>query len=99
MHTYEIHTEGTTRYRLVLDEFYQTRGSYAYDTEEETKAAEDHEIELINNGTWHPFGIIEEKQCLHCLAWKEEDSLWGIVTGWEHPMKDALECLGVSLSA
>lgn len=72
------------RYRVVYDEDHQTRGSYAYDTEEETRAAEDEEIANLESGRWVVVGCIvsqphEQKCTVHCPAWEETDSLWGIV--------------------
>ena len=70
----------TTRVRWVYDEEYQTEGSYALDTEEETKAAEDEEILNLNNGTWFALGAIFERKCPTCEQWEEKDSVWGIIT-------------------
>lgn len=67
------------RVRLVYDEMYRTRGSYGYDTEEETKEAEDYEIDMLDRGNWVVLGRIEEEQCKHCSAWSQTDSLWGMV--------------------
>jgi hypothetical protein len=67
------------RYRWVFDEQHQTIGSYGYDTEEETKAAEDEEIEKLNSGEWVVLGLIHERRCLACKQWEHIDSLWGIV--------------------
>ncbi len=75
------------RYRFVPDENYRTRGSYAYDTEEETRAAEDAEIEKLESGEWtvvgclvlEPCDIPGERHCEGCSGWTETDSLWGIV--------------------
>jgi hypothetical protein len=84
--------EGKT-YRFVYDTMHQTRGSYGYDTEEETKAAEDEEIEKLNSGEWVVLGCIvsvpcpgaqkdsmsEAAHCTSCDGREELDSLWGIV--------------------
>ena len=70
-----------TRVRAVHDETYQTVGSYAYDTEAETKAAEDTEIAGINSGELVVLGLIHEKQCPHCDQWHPEDAIWGCVVG------------------
>lgn len=71
-------------YRVVWDEDHETRGSYSYDTEEETKAAEDEEIRNLESGKWVVVGCIVTRPCPgpHCNACAgtvEEDSLWGIV--------------------
>jgi len=68
------------RVRLVYDVHYQTVGSYAYDTEEETKEAEDYEIAQLEKHEWVALGRIEEKPCNgECGGWIVVDSLWGIV--------------------
>ena len=76
------------RYRAVYDETYETRGSYAYDTEEETRAAEDDEIGRLEAGALIVIRIIvsEFRKAEHCksctceeMTWQEADSLWGIV--------------------
>jgi hypothetical protein len=50
-------------YAIVYDEDYQTRGSYAYDTEEETRAAEDEEIAKLQSGEWIVVGCIVTGPC------------------------------------
>lgn len=89
--TYHQFDHNGKHYRLVYDEGYQTRGSYAYDTEEETKAAEDEEIAKLYSGEWVVLGCIVTAPCCgveqvggvqHCEACTgtvEVDSLWGIV--------------------
>jgi hypothetical protein len=80
--------ENEKKYRAVYDEDYQTRGSFAYETEEETKRAEDKELEHLHDGTWIAIGIIVWEKKPHCKEcqcprrdwpWTETDSLWGIV--------------------
>jgi len=79
-------------YKFVPDELYETRGSYGYDTPEETKAAEDEEIAKLDSGDWIVLGVIVEEPCtgilpvdgksLHCECCsvsKETDSVWGVV--------------------
>lgn len=72
-------------FRAVYDNDYQTRGSYAYDTEEETRAAEDEEIAALESGRYIVIGIIVTEPCgsaqhCECCAGRHEtDSLWGIV--------------------
>ena len=82
--TYHEFDHAGKHYRLVYDELYATVGSYSYDTEEETKAAEDEEIEKLNSGEWVALGCIITRPCKgpHCEACEgkvEDDSLWGIV--------------------
>lgn len=72
------------RYQVLWDHDYQTRGSYSYDTDEETKAAEDEEIRMLESGQWVVVGIImferHEKKCKECCGeWIEVDSVWGCV--------------------
>jgi hypothetical protein len=67
------------RIRVVADYEYETRGSYGYDTEEETKAAEDREIAAIESGELEVYGFILESKCKECGTWNEEDSIWGCV--------------------
>ena len=95
MHTYETITEHESlkpgqRIRLVYDEYHETRGSYYYETEEETTAAEDYEIERLNSGEWIVLGRIVEELCTGaCGGWVQVESLWGIVV--ENSSKGALE--------
>ena len=79
----------TKRARWVYDPIYETRGSYALDTEEETKAAEDWELERLNDGRLVALGCIIEERCDACGEWKETDSLWGIVIRPEEHELDA----------
>lgn len=91
MNTYELWTHDDCpdginipedmRVRWVYDdEIYQTRGSYAYDAEEETKAAEENEIYMLDRGEWVVLGYIVEKlMCDKCKTYEQTDSLWGIV--------------------
>jgi hypothetical protein len=87
MITYHKWEANNKRYRAVYDEDYQTRGSYALNTEEETKAAEDEETANLESGKWVALGIIVFERKPHCstctckepLPWTETDSLWGIV--------------------
>ena len=69
-----------SRLRVVIDEVYEARGSYGFDTEEETKAAEDHEQAMLDSAQWIVVGGIHEERCGECSEWREVDSLWGIVT-------------------
>lgn len=89
LHTF---TKGHRTYRLVPDYYHQTRGFYALDTEEETKAAEDEELSKLESGEWIALGVIVTIPCegsgalagkrTHCEACQgsvEDTSLWGIV--------------------
>jgi hypothetical protein len=71
--------EDGRRVRWVLDQNHVTVGSYGYETEEETKAAEDYEAERLEDGRWVVLGCIVERPCTQCGQWVEVDSLWGIV--------------------
>ncbi len=62
--------------RWYWDEDYTPYGSFAYDTEEETKAAERQEAGMLDSGEYVALG---------CVIMDDEkgdtiDSLWGIVT-------------------
>jgi len=67
------------RVRWVHDEHHETRGSYGYETEEATRAAEDEEIAKLASGEWVVLGCIVEEQCGACSEWRERDSVWGVV--------------------
>jgi len=73
------HEHAGHRLRWVYDTDYVTRGSYGYETEEETKAAEDEEIAKLESGELVCLGAIYEVKCLACNQWEDKDSLWGIV--------------------
>ena len=83
MQPFETITQGDTRLRWVYDDEYQTVGSYAYETPEETEAAEQWELERLADGRLVPLGCIVEQRaeckCPHCDGWHETDGLWGIV--------------------
>ena len=70
---------GTLRVLAVHDHNHETEGSYAYDTEEETHAAEDHERDKLESGEWVALGFVKEEKCSKCGGWDHVDSLWGIV--------------------
>jgi hypothetical protein len=81
-------TVNEKHYRAVYDDTYATRGSYALDTEDETRAAEDEEIAKLESGAWIAIGIIVWEKKPHCKEcqclskdwpWTETNSLWGIV--------------------
>jgi hypothetical protein len=75
-----------SRYRFFYDDQHETRGSYAYETEEETKAAEDEEIAKLESGEWTVLGYIRDERCTQathcqkCDGWLDVESCWGIVT-------------------
>jgi len=69
----------TVRCRWVYDGLYQTRGSYGLGTEEETRAAEDEELAMLDSGNWVALGCIVETLCPTCGEWRHIDDLWGIV--------------------
>ncbi len=76
---YPERVELNTRIRLVIDADYQSKGSFGLDTPEDTEAAERDEQSKLDSGDWIALARITEKQCHHCDAWSEVDSLWGIV--------------------
>lgn len=93
-HTFE---HAGHQFRLYYDTIYATRGSYAYETEEETKAAEDEEIAKLDSGEWVVIGFQEykpcpcDKACPNCDGWTETDnSCWGIVVEYDIPTMEAL---------
>ena len=67
------------RVRWVFDPCHETVGSYAYETEEETRAAEEWELERLEDGRLVALGCIQERKCERCSQWEEIDALWGIV--------------------
>lgn len=102
MQTYSEFDHDGKHYRLVYDEIHETRGSYAYDTEEETKAAEDEELAGLESGRLVALGCIVTEPCPgahHCGACSgtvEVDSLWGIVVENDEAKARAyaIECMG-----
>ena len=74
-----VEVSENVRLRWVYDHDYETRGSYAYDTEEETRRAEDEEIDALSSGRFVALGAIVEVRCPCCGSWDQKDSLWGIV--------------------
>lgn len=71
---------------IVEDDDHQTVGSYGYDTEEATRAAEDEEIANLESGKWTVVGIRVFEPCDHpkphcadCSGWVEMDEVWGCV--------------------
>lgn len=81
-HVFET-IDGNRRVRWYPDEHYQTIGSYAYDTEAETKAAEDDELAKLASGEWFVLCAIAATQtdctCPECDGWHKTDALCGIV--------------------
>lgn len=78
------------RFAIVPDPEHQTVGSYAYETEQETKEAERYELIRIASGEWLAYGVIAYEPCPDHPGWetcthsKHVDSLWGIVTDSGH---------------
>ena len=69
--------------RIVWDELHETEGSYAYETDEETREAEAEERAKLESGEWVVVGMIAYTRCPCCGTELETDphtSLWGIVT-------------------
>jgi hypothetical protein len=81
-HTFE---HDGRRFRLVVDEEHETRGSYGLATEAATLAAEDEELAMLASGAWVVLGCLVSDPCPHdehcgdCSGWNETDSCWGIV--------------------
>ena len=75
MQEYETQVYGDTRLRWVYDELHCTEGSYAYETEAETRAAEDWERERLADGRLVALGCIVEERvecaCPDCDGWHE----------------------------
>jgi len=76
---YMTFEEGESRYIVQYDEDHETRGSYVYGTEEETRAAEDEEIERLNTGEWVCLFAQRGHICKECGQWVSDDSCGGIV--------------------
>lgn len=62
------------RVRWIYDDLYETVGSYAYETEEETREAEAWELERLADGRLVALGAIVEHECSgcgcpHCTGW------------------------------
>ena len=83
-HVHENTSEcGTKRVRWYNDETHETVGSYGYDTEQETKDAENHELEMLDRGDWVVLfakaSTKEDCNCPDCDGWHNTDTLCGIV--------------------
>lgn len=93
--THETHPDRIApnkRIRLVHDEDYRPEDRWALDTEEETKAAVDREVDMLDRGVWIVVGRVHEVRCACCQSWgpdPDEDNLWGIVV--ENSDKGLLE--------
>ena len=81
------HQTENRRVKWVYDYEYQSEGSYAYATEEETKAAIAWEQERLEDGRLIALGAIVEVRCSHCESWRDVDSLWGIVVSPEENLE------------
>ena len=62
-----------------FDSSHETVGSYGYDTPEETKAAEQYELERLESGEWAALYCMVEHLCSCCGEWAAGDALHGIV--------------------
>lgn len=78
--------DGSQRFTAVYDMDYEVEGSFALDTEEQTKAAERDTLARLASGEWIVIGITVAhhcpntgKCCHSCDGWQDGDSLWGIV--------------------
>lgn len=60
--------------RWLYDDDYSTQGSYAYDSDEETRQAEEYETGKLNSGEWVALGYVVED-----VHGEDYESLWGIV--------------------
>ncbi len=67
------------KYKLFHDMEYETRGSYACNTEEETKAAEDEELANLRSGKWVVLYAVVYSYCIYCQRWNDTDSVGGCV--------------------
>jgi hypothetical protein len=70
---------GKLTVRIFSDSQHETRGSYAYDTEQETRAAENEELAKLESGEWIVVGFVAYDGCEACGHLSEFDSCWGIV--------------------
>lgn len=87
-----IDISDTVRVRWVHDDDYQSEGSYAYETEEETRLDIENEQAKLASGEWIVLGAIVEKKCSTCEHWHECDSVWGVVVD---PVKEDLGELAI----
>lgn len=78
-HYATTHETPNRRIRWVQDDHYQSEGSFAYETEEETAKAVREEREALVDGRYVALGAIVETRCPTCEGWVLRDSLWGIV--------------------
>lgn len=86
------------RLRAIPDEDHHTTGSYALDTEEETKAAEDHERRMIQDGAWDALVLLHERQCETCGAWEVLDAVGGYVGPYSEWEDDARQHFGLTIT-
>lgn len=73
------------RVRWWYDEFYDPRGSFALDTEEATREAEEWEMERLQDGRLVALGATVEYRCEGCEC--------PHCTGW-HPIETTYYCQG-----
>jgi len=79
MDIYMEFDEGDYTYKAFYDSHHETRGSYAYSTEEETKRAEDEELAKLESGEWVALFCVKYKPCPTCHNLEELDSVGGCV--------------------
>ena len=93
------HETETSRVRWVYDEDYQSEGTFALDTEEETQAVVEEELKGLRAGNLVALGAIVETRCAACKEWRTIDSLWGIVVSVDEDLtklgSDMLDIPGV----
>lgn len=80
MNTFAIRTMGPrVRCHWSYDETHETRGSYCYETEAETREAEETELANLASGKWVAAVCTVAHECPNCSEWTEGDQLHGIV--------------------
>lgn len=66
-------------YRVVISYDPYHEPDYGLDTEEETQAAIQHELRMLEFGEWTAYSVHTESFCPHCGNWTLEDSVYGCV--------------------
>jgi hypothetical protein len=69
----------TRTLKAFYDSSYETVGSYAYDTEEETRAAEQEELSKLESEEWVALYIVLYRVCPECEEIRIVDDLGGCV--------------------
>jgi hypothetical protein len=77
LHTYKV--DKNTRVIVVFDDDYQSEGTFAFDTEEETRAAVEWEQSRIDASILTPYAAIKQERCECCGNWEQIESVWGCV--------------------